>query len=302
MIQDNSNLHASSSVCRRRVLGNREPLHKSQKPHTIVLNKFLMQNFIRGIDIKYHDLFIENINPQAASNYSEIDIEKSSNFLEIIIRRVRVTKQQFKKVCCIVMKFLESCRDYKHNFMLYLKYNFHKLLVAALVLSVTNAHTDFLELISVREATYDLYSRATGLSVDEVINCSSIVRGIVLRKSRLQNKSLQLWRQMQRHTTESEQELSYPYTNDGVTQDFEETIENNEFPANSAHTQAIPSVIDNIIKSFGDDNLDQYGFEQEKSSVHDLLGKHESEYVLLSEITDFNKVAKQIVQEHFTVV
>lgn len=114
---------------------------------------------------------------------------KTTKFLEIILHRAKSSHLQFKKVCCIVIKFLDCCSK-ETNYMKFLKFSLHKLFVAAFILSVPNVVGDDRDRITTRDETYHLYSQITGLPLEEVINCCSIVRPVLIRRSRQQRRQM----------------------------------------------------------------------------------------------------------------
>ncbi|AQZ10707.1 YPL039W [Zygosaccharomyces parabailii] len=157
------------------------PVRGGAQKQSLVLNRFIVSHFIKGTLKKYAHLF-----------ETSIELEKRAiMFMETLLRRAHSTRLQFKTVCCIVIKFLEySSQEGAQgtNYMRFLHNNFLKLLVAAFVLSVPNKHDDFGERLAKRDDCYAFYSRVTGLSLDEVANCSSIVRPVLIQQSRHQHK------------------------------------------------------------------------------------------------------------------
>ena len=157
------------------------------------LNNFMIRNFLRGIFLKHVYLFIpDNEQSSVAGLHDEMlhlnfDRRKTAFLFEMILKRARSTVLQFKKVCCIIIKFLECCKN-ETNYMRYLQYNLHKLIVASFVLSVPNvSHNDGNKILN-RETSYNLYSKITGLGVNEITNCCSIVRPVIMRRSRKQHE------------------------------------------------------------------------------------------------------------------
>ena len=165
----------------------------------MILNSFMIKNFVRGIMLKHVYLFIPDNNVSTGSTVMNginrngilklnFNKDKTSFIFETILKRANSTVLQFKKVCCIIIKFLECCKN-EANYMKFLKYDLHKLIVAAFVLSVPNVDNHEGNKITNRESCYKLYSKISGLSVEEITNCCSIVRPILIRRSRKQNNS-----------------------------------------------------------------------------------------------------------------
>ena len=178
----------------------------------IILGKFMVRTFITGIKLNYSSLFV-----------NEIDIKHSSSVFETILKRSGASNLLFKKVCCVVIKFLQACRgkDTKAtNYMKNLHYDLHKLFVAAFVICTgtgtgtsTSTFTPTNTPIQEQEkskiqietqgcyAVCKLYSVITGLSIDEIANCYAIVRMVLHGQSQWsqqQTKSLN-WSQHQHH-------------------------------------------------------------------------------------------------------
>lgn len=141
-----------------------------------VLNHFLISRFIKETIHKYSHLL----------NIEDDDFDsKAVQFMETVLRRARSSRLQFKTVCCIVTKFLKCCNDNntRSDYMKYLRYDFFKLIVAALVLSIPNRTNDYGQRLVTRDHCYALVSRVTGLSLDEVTNCSSILRAVLIHNN-----------------------------------------------------------------------------------------------------------------------
>lgn len=171
-------------------VNSKKLVHGKISNQSIVLNKFMTQHFSKGILFKYSRFFIPD---DKVSNVdyirNHLNYDKSAKFLEVMLKRARSTKLQFKKVCCIIIKYLECCNN-ETNYMEYLKYDFHKLIVVAFILSVPNVHGNEGDKITKRNIIYKSYSRITGLSVQELTNCCSIVRPVLIRRSRKQYDAL----------------------------------------------------------------------------------------------------------------
>lgn len=168
------------------------------KEQAVQLNKFMVKQFVRGVKYKYINLLIpnENIGVDTTRIIEAIDDHKLFTFFETMLKRSQTHNLQFKRICCIIIKFLECC-EAEVNYMKYLKYNLNKLIVSAFVMSVVNTGVSEGEKIVQREQCYSLYSKITGLSVKELANCCSIVRPVVVRRSRRQ---MLLLRRKQGHT------------------------------------------------------------------------------------------------------
>lgn len=155
------------------------------------LNTFMIKNFIRGIMLKHVYLFIPDdvsgIVDFKKNNILKLTFNrgKTPYIFETILKRAHSTVLQFKKVCCIIIKFLECCKN-ETNYMKYLKYDLHRLIVVAFVLSVPNVNSNEGNKIMNRETCYRLYSKISGLTIEEITNCCSIVRPVLIRRSRKQ--------------------------------------------------------------------------------------------------------------------
>lgn len=151
----------------------------SFKKQKVVLKKFMIAQVTKGIMQRYASLLVtmpsDDDNTIIGTNHL-----KTTKFLEIILHRAKSSHLQFKKVCCIVIKFLDCCSK-ETNYMKFLKFSLHKLFVAAFILSVPNVVGDDRDRITTRDETYHLYSQITGLPLEEVINCCSIVRPVLIR-------------------------------------------------------------------------------------------------------------------------
>lgn len=157
------------------------------KEQTAQLNKFMIKQFIRGVKYKYINLLIpdENVGLSTTKVLEAISDNKLICFLETMLKRSQATISQFKRICCIIIKFLECC-EAEFNYLKNLKFNLNKLIVAAFIMSNVNTGTNEGEMIMEREKCYQLYSRITGLSVKELINCCSIVTPVLVRRTRRQ--------------------------------------------------------------------------------------------------------------------
>lgn len=166
---------------------------KRQQQQRTVLSSFMVRNFLRGIFLKHVHLFIPDNEQGAVAGMQDgmlqlnFDRKKSAHLFEMILKRARSTVLQFKRVCCIIIKFLECCKN-ETNYMRHLRYDLHKLIVAAFVLSVPNVSHNDGNRILIREKSYSLYSKVTGLSVAEITNCCSVVRPVIMRRSRKQHE------------------------------------------------------------------------------------------------------------------
>ncbi|GAV55027.1 hypothetical protein ZYGR_0AS03500 [Zygosaccharomyces rouxii] len=174
----------------------------SRRKQFLVLNRFLISRFIKETLDKYsHLLNIEDDNFDS----------KAIQFMETVLKRAHSSRLQFKTVCCIVTKFLKCCNDNNtgSNYMKFLRYDFLKLLVAAFVLSVPNRTNDYGQRLITRDHCYALFSRVTGLSLDEVTNCSSILRAVLIHNNLEREQDSLSWTHLREEgyvkTTEIEQ-------------------------------------------------------------------------------------------------
>lgn len=158
----------------------------SRKKQLLNLNRFLISHFVKEALNKYKHLL----------NFEGDNFElEAIQFIETVLRRSHSTRLQFKTVCCVVLRFLRCCDDNSKgsNYMKYLKYNFLRLLVAAFVLSVPNRTNDYGQRLMTRDYCYTLFSRVTGLSPDEVTNCSSIVRAVLIHTNQEREQDSSNW-------------------------------------------------------------------------------------------------------------
>lgn len=173
----------------------------SRKKQFLLLNRFLISHFIKDILNKYsHLLNIEDDNFDS----------KAVQFVETVLKRAHSSRLQFKTVCCIVTKFLKCCNNnVRSNYMEFLKYDFLKLIVAAFVLSVPNRTNDYGQRLITRDYCYTLFSKITGLSLDEVTNCSSILRAVLIHNNLEREQDSLYWTNLREegyvNTTEIEQ-------------------------------------------------------------------------------------------------
>lgn len=143
------------------------------------LNNVVVDQFIRCLYSKYSPIIGNN------------DASGMIHFFKIMSLRVKINKLQFKRICCIIIKFMECCK-HEMNYMQFLKYSMKRLIVTAFVLSVPNTGTDEAERSMIRDDIYALYSKVTGLKISEIVNCCSIIRPILIRITREQYKASRL--------------------------------------------------------------------------------------------------------------
>lgn len=264
--------------------------HSLHGRQSTTLNRFMISQFTKSIWSKYSNLFSEQMANGSSNKNIELSEgtlypgtmspsmghfeEKASKFLETVLRRARSPTLQFKRVCCIILKFVEYCTG-EINYMRFLRYDFLKLVVAAFVLSVSNTQGDFGDKMAKREEIYNFYARITGLSMDEVTNCCSIVRPVLILQSRHQHKFLRL-RQQQQELRPSGSEGMGPYDTENRSPDS--------------------FMIDP--RSFRGCGI-EYSAGANSNSGGDT---DDNGYVLGSEIEQFNQIGKKKVLEHFRVV
>lgn len=169
--------------------------------------------------------------------------------------------------------------------MKFLKYNFHKLIVASFILSVPNIQGDEAIKISTRETSYELFSKITGLSAEEITHCCSIVRPIVIRRSRQQTLTLR----------------QAPRMNASINYDGD--IFSNEDP------QPLSINPRHLNNNDSDLNLNQrWPDAMSTNTLNDSSGDESLEtrpsngYILEPELEQFNRSARKLVQESFRVI
>ncbi|EDO18166.1 hypothetical protein Kpol_1031p74 [Vanderwaltozyma polyspora DSM 70294] len=271
--------------------------HHSEQYRTML--DFLIKTFIRNVQTKYFRLFRED-EPMVSQL---IDLEKITFFIITLLKRVRGTRLQFKKACCVMIKFLESCHKSNLNYMVYLKYDIRKLIIASLVLSITNTHEDFVKKISTREAIHELYSKATGLPTEEVTNCTSIVRSVVLRQNRLQEESINKMKRYLRHTADIRDNETNNNNNLDIIVDQQHTLLPHDFtnPLNISSIDS-PNIMNNIVRSIGENDIAQYSDILEGQYFNEIKNSNEDTYTMQCEIDKFNEMGKQLIHTNFSVV
>ncbi|QLG71799.1 hypothetical protein HG535_0C01480 [Zygotorulaspora mrakii] len=138
------------------------------------VNKFMVWYFTKNILSNYSRVFL------SSGSTTEAEYEnKVSKILETILKRAQSTNLHFKKICCIVIKFAESCNA-DTNYMKFLKYDFLKLLVVSFVF--TDRRKGILD--------FNLYSRITGMPVEEIKNCCLIVRPVLMKHRGPKNETV----------------------------------------------------------------------------------------------------------------
>ncbi|CAI4036834.1 hypothetical protein SMKI_16G1320 [Saccharomyces mikatae IFO 1815] len=299
--------------------------HLSMKKQKIVLMKFMVAQVTKKIMQRYASLLVtmhSDDTSNTGSNHS-----KTARFVEIILHRAKSSHLQFKKVCCIVIKFLDCCLK-ETNYMKFLKFNLHKLFVAAFILSVPNVVGNDRDRITTRDETYHSYSKITGLSLEEVINCCSIVRPVLIRRGRQQRKQMLSRRDqhsyfsrsafMNSHSSSASSFFSrnrsandllvhtnaYSFPNHSDEEDHNRRWEHGE--ANSMEENAgtyqqttfIPDT-PNVLHSR---SMIECGIEPMQTVDSSELSGQSNGYVLRAELQEFNNIGKKLVQDSFRII
>ncbi|KAH7581815.1 hypothetical protein J7295_04601 [Nakaseomyces glabratus] len=273
------------------------------------LNKFLIHKFLKSVLAKYSLL----LQPSPPGN----DLASLCRIFEGILIRVRGNRAQFKKVCCIIIKFLECCHN-EYNYMQFLKHDLKRLLVTAFVLSVPNNGTDEAERSIIRDKIYTCYSNVTGLKEEEIINCCSITRPILIRRSREQYKAIR-YKQMKDARRERDPRI-IQLTNDmnedtatmsdlalhnflepfDITSTFTFTKRNNI--GTSAPASLSASMMLNMSRTDPTDPWNgSTGAPPSSEYYNNTDGSVSNEYVLGTEIQRFNEITKKLIQSNFNV-
>lgn len=297
----------------------------SLRHQKMVLKKFMIAQVTKGIMQRYVSLLVSTSSDDSSMNIGTNHL-KSAKFLETILHRAKSSHLQFKKVCCIVIKFLDCCLK-ETNYMKFLKFNLHKLFVAAFILSVPNVVGDDRDRITTRNETYHFYSQITGLSLEEVINCCSIVRPVLIRRSRQQRRQMLSRRNqhsyfprstfMNSHSSaspffpanRSADDLrvhtnAYPLNNHSDGEDHHRRWEHGEAHSMEAdsgtyrHTTFIPDT-PNVLHSR---SLIECGIEPTQASDSSEWSGQSNGYVLGTELQEFNNIGKKLVQDSFRIV
>lgn len=284
---------AKSEPCTRNTGGDAGHCLRGRQSTT--LNRFMISQFTKRVWSKYSRLFSEQMANDLSNSTNELNDgtvnpcivslsighfeEKANKFLETVLRRARSSTLQFKRVCCIILKFAECCTG-ETNYMRFLRYDFYKLVVAAFVLSVSNTHGDFGDKMAKREEIYNFYAKITGLSMDEVTNCCSIVRPVLILQSRHQRKFLRL-----RQHQEQQQDDEPRSSGSGDMSSYNHENRNpNCFMINLKSSRGC-------------------GIEQSAGANSNASGDTDDKgYVLVSEIEQFDQVGKKMVLDYFRVV
>ncbi|CAD6649490.1 BJ4_G0026480.mRNA.1.CDS.1 [Saccharomyces cerevisiae] len=297
----------------------------SFKKQKVVLKKFMIAQVTKGIMQRYASLLVtmpsDDDNAIIGTNHL-----KTTKFLEIILHRAKSSHLQFKKVCCIVIKFLDCCSK-ETNYMKFLKFSLHKLFVAAFILSVPNVVGDDRDRITTRDETYHLYSQITGLPLEEVINCCSIVRPVLIRRSRQQRRQMLSRREQHSYflrssfmnsnssvspffsTNRSADDLhvhtraySLHSHSDGEGHDRRSEHEETHSIGADADTYRQTTFIPDTPNGLHSRSLIECGIEPTQVSDSGEWSGQSNGYVLVTELQEFNKMGKKLVQEAFRIV
>ncbi|CCF59559.1 hypothetical protein KAFR_0H01490 [Kazachstania africana CBS 2517] len=275
---------------------------EKKKEQNLKLNRFMIQTFTKGLLFKYSSLFIENYNEndtnvEPLSRLLKFDYRKTPVFFETLLKRSNSSIVQFKKVCCIMVKFLQCCTN-ETNYMKFLKYNLHKLIVSCFILSIPNVTGTEADKIENREKSYILYSKMTGLSVSEITNCCSIVRPIIIRRSRNQYNALLYTNTSSYNNSENRFNV------------MTDTILNYDASNNYYHHFVPPRTIspsDIHITTGNSSSSDSTNYngnnnERQSSPSADNPLTSSNGYILGTEMEQFNELGKKLVIEYFRVV
>lgn len=193
---------------------------RNHAKENVILGRFCMGEFFNGVLVRFghlirpniplsysalsksHDCQIKSFElPPRLDNLSEgqvvvlrdmqAQIHGYSQFMEILLQRVRATRLQFKLICCILIKFLNCC-NCGENYMRFMKYDLRKTIVAVCIMSVPNESGDAGDRFLNRDKIYAVYAQATGLPVGDIINGCSIVRSVIIQQVRRKRSWLRL--------------------------------------------------------------------------------------------------------------
>lgn len=315
MLSGEYNIDSANSV---------SPAELTMEKQKMVLKKFMIAQVTKGIMQRYASLLVTI----HSDNTTIIGLNylKTAEFLEIVLHRANSSHLQFKKVCCIVIKFLDCCLK-ETNYMRFLKFNLQKLFVAAFILSVPNVVGDDRDRITTRDGIYHFYSKITGLSLEEVINCCSIVRPVLIRRSRQQRKQMLPRRDqnsyfsrgtfMNPHSPASPSLPTNGTVNDALVhthayslqdhsdgEDYDRRVEHGEGNSLEAdtgtyrHTTFIAAT-PNVLHSR---SLMECGIEPAQIVDSTESSSQSNGYVLGTELREFNNMGKKLVHDSFRVV
>ncbi|CCH57836.1 hypothetical protein TBLA_0A00360 [Henningerozyma blattae CBS 6284] len=168
---------------------NESPVdRKRRKADMLLITRFMIRKFLNGIYKKYKPIL------KNKENNFKFNVQLVSEFMENLMVRIKSTKVQFKRMCIIMVKFLECCLT-ETNYFQFLRNDIKKLIITSFILSIPNESSknksyktpsSFSSISQKRDEDYKFYSQITGLTVSEINNCCSIVRPILIRESRLQ--------------------------------------------------------------------------------------------------------------------
>ncbi|CCK67914.1 uncharacterized protein KNAG_0A02250 [Huiozyma naganishii CBS 8797] len=246
------------------------------------LGRFMVEQFVNGVVYKYGWIV-------QCPQRLPVDPEQTARFFQCLLQRAQFAASQFKTVCCIVIKFLESCAT-ESNYMVALKHDLHKLIVTAFVLSVPNNYRNDKDKMLSRESCYAHFARLTGLSTRELTNCCSVVRPVIIRRNRHKLKAAQ-------RLTASSLASLHGLNNSMTLNDFNE---------GRASTTGLASAFPNY--ACGQEEIDGRSSIPSTPSPTDAQANgarrpvDNGSYVSGDDIDQFNKAGRRLVAENFTIV
>ncbi|KAL3235708.1 uncharacterized protein RNJ42_02484 [Nakaseomyces bracarensis] len=257
-----------------------------------VLNNIMVNRFLVSLYSKYSYLI-----PR------ERDIGEMTKFFKAMASRVQLSKLQFKRVCCIIIKFMACCKN-EMNYMQFLKYSMKRLVVTAFVLSVPNNGTDEAERSTIRDDIYSFYSKVTGLKTCEIVHCCSIVRPILIHRTREQYKAVR-HRQLATGLDMDSDSDARNDINPRLTfqQPFDISSTFNFTRREHIGTVAPSSLTDSMVMNMsGLSDLDtawRSGTGTTQQNPNNIDGNLSNDYILGSELQRFNDISYKMIHTNF---
>lgn len=253
------------------------------------LNEFMVKNFCVGLLIKYGALFQHVDRSSSGVSLKQLSNETNnmtqiqshtigqaelSSFVRVLLGRVKATKQQFKQMCIMCIKFMSICDKASKNYMDYLKYDARKVIIASLLLTFPTAR---------RESKITLFSKATGLSKEQIRYCLDIVGPIL--KSELLMQKRTLFRHNHINDTNDHNNSNNEYSYD-TSVDSRNSLNNARSQPSRGHASGV------------DIRSTDYGTVTNYYGSGDDM---EDSYLLPIELEQFNEMGKALVHRNFLV-
>lgn len=325
----NTNRDTVRSVSPEPSLGTAQEVNDLKKRYRYksemsTLSTFMVRNFCVGLLIKYGTLFeqveeaahgvsLQELNNASSANGRMAQIQSRtigqaelSKFVQVLMARVKATRKQFKQMCIMCIKFMSICDKASTNYMKYLKHDARKVITSTLFLTFADPK---------RESIIPLFSKATGLSDEQIRYCSDIV-GPILKSEYLKQKRT-LFRRTHANNSSSISNLNNSSNVDHSTttqidrdepipstSHANETINNDtsESVASSPHgpTTAQPPSPIRSCRSFDVRSTNFGAFTDYYGNIDEL--DDSDSYLLPIELEQFNEMGKVLVHRNFRVI